>query len=151
MNQILYPLLKNHEGLRLKAYQCSKGHWTIGWGHNIYGNRSSLTALMLKLDKHSVITEIEAEQIFKEDVALVLFELRPFLWFYDLTITRQCAIVDMLFNLGLGKFIGFKKFIAAMEVEDYDAASREMLDSLWATQVKRRAKTLSNMIKAGNS
>ena len=25
--------IKSHEALRLKAYQDSKGVWTIGWGH----------------------------------------------------------------------------------------------------------------------
>ena len=26
-------LIKSFEGLRLKAYQCAAGKWTIGWGH----------------------------------------------------------------------------------------------------------------------
>ena len=29
----LLPLLRRHEGLRLSAYCCPGGVWTIGWGH----------------------------------------------------------------------------------------------------------------------
>ncbi|WP_410962603.1 lysozyme, partial [Salmonella sp. SAL4358] len=28
-----YRELKRFEGCRLKAYRCSAGRWTIGWGH----------------------------------------------------------------------------------------------------------------------
>ena len=48
--------IKSHEALRLKAYQDSKGVWTIGWGHTknvhpgdvIHASRpSSLSAMIL--------------------------------------------------------------------------------------------------------
>ena len=147
MNEILIPLLIEHEGLSLKAYHCPAGKLTIGVGHNILENRSGATALSLGLREGSVITKEQAMQILQDDIARVLFELRQFGWFYHLSVTRQCAIVDMLFNLGLGAFLKFKKFIAAMEAEDYATASMEMLSSSWATQVGKRAHTLAYMVE----
>lgn len=147
MNEILIPLLIKHEGLRLTAYRCPAGKLTIGVGHNILENRSSATALSLELREGSVITKEQAMQILKEDVARCLFEFRQFDWFYHLSTTRQCALVDMLFNLGLPRFLKFKKFIAAMEAEDYGTASMEMLSSAWATQVGDRAHTLAFMVE----
>ena len=51
--------IKSHEALRLKAYQDSKGVWTIGWGHT--------------KDVHpgDVITREQAEQFIRDDFAWV--------------------------------------------------------------------------------
>jgi GH24 family phage-related lysozyme (muramidase) len=59
----------------------------------------------------------------------------------------QMALVDMMFNLGYGKFIKFRKLIAALEQLDYCTAVDEMLDSQWATQVPHRAKADSELVK----
>ena len=55
----------------------------------------------------------------------------------------------MVFNLGLSRFLNFKKFIDAMEQKDYETAGKEMLDSKWAKQVGDRAKRLKQMIVEG--
>lgn len=49
-------LLKRFEGLRLTAYQCSAGVWTIGYGHT------------KGVKEGDVITETEAESMLTEDV-----------------------------------------------------------------------------------
>ena len=41
----------------------------------------------------------------------------------------------------------FKKMLKALEIKDYDKASAEMLDSLWAKQTPNRAIKLSNQMK----
>ena len=56
----------------------------------------------------------------------------------------------MAFNLGAVRLAGFVKFIAAVETHDYATAACEMLDSLWASQVKGRAITLSKMMHSGD-
>ena len=53
-------LIKEFEGLRLKAYLCPGGVWTIGYGHTT-GVRPGM-----------VITEAQAEKFLKED--LIVFE-----------------------------------------------------------------------------
>ena len=58
-------LLKQHEGLRLKAYQDSKGVWTIGYG-------LTSAAGIIKVYKGLVITAQQAEDYFRQ--ALVKYE-----------------------------------------------------------------------------
>ena len=36
LNQRGADLIKQFEGLKLKAYQCSAGKWTIGFGNTFY-------------------------------------------------------------------------------------------------------------------
>ena len=55
----------------------------------------------------------------------------------------------MIFNLGLTKLLNFKKFLAAMEAEDWEEAGKQMLDSRWAKQVGNRADRLEQMIVNG--
>lgn len=81
-------LIKGFEGLRLKAYKCSAGVWTIGYGHT-KGVREGQT-----------ITEEQAESLLRED-------LRTFEVGVSSLVTvflHQCqfdALVSFAFNVGL--------------------------------------------------
>jgi lysozyme len=55
----------------------------------------------------------------------------------------------MIFNLGATRLLGFKKFLKAVEENDFDLASTEMLDSRWAKQVGQRSIELSEFMKNG--
>ena len=72
---------------------------------------------------------------------------KAFSWISKMDKIRQGVIVELCFNMGLGRLKGFKKMLAACERGDYETASVEMLDSLWARQVGQRAKTLANIMK----
>jgi lysozyme len=50
-------LIQKHEGLRLKAYRCPAGVWTIGWGHTGKDVRPG-----------RVITKDEAEALLRKDL-----------------------------------------------------------------------------------
>ena len=62
---------------------------------------------------------------------------------------RQFVLVDMCFNMGLGKLCTFKKMLSAMANGDYYTAANEALASKWAVQVGRRARELAEMLKTG--
>ncbi len=128
----LQQLLIQHESLELKPYQDSEGKWTIGVGRN--------------LDDVG-ISENEALILLSNDIKRCEQEARQFPWFKYLTEVRQDVILSMLFNLGLKRFNGFKKFKSAILKGDYKAAATEMLDSKWAGQVKGRANALAKMME----
>ena len=52
----------------------------------------------------------------------------------------------MCFNMGAPRLSKFKKFISAIDNHNWEIASKEMLDSKWATQVGERANRLSMRI-----
>ena len=54
----------------------------------------------------------------------------------------------MCYQLGLSGFSKFKKTIYLLETEQYEDASVEMLDSLWAKQTPNRAKELSETLRS---
>ena len=128
-------LLIKHEGLRLKPYRDTVGKLTIGVGRN--------------LDDVGITRE-EALYLLGNDIFRVKAGLYDaFLWSINLDAVRKDVVINMVFNLGLGRFKRFKRMIAAIERQDWDGAAKEMLDSKWAKQVGRRAIELAQMMKSG--
>lgn len=55
-------LIKNFEGLRFKAYQCTASVWTIGWGTTIING--------IKVKSGDIINEEMAEILFAKDIKI---------------------------------------------------------------------------------
>lgn len=123
--------IKSEEGFREKPYLDTLGVPTFGIGF-------------------TYITEDEADWILEKRVKEIEGDIeKKYPWYKQLTCTRQDVIISMVYQLGFGGIAKFKKFLAAMERNDYDTASEEMLDSLWARQTPHRAKRQSDMIRNG--
>ena len=83
-------LIKEFEGLRLKAYKCLGGVWTIGYGHTA-GVKPGM-----------VISEAQAEEYLKAD--LIAFE--RYLNGLGLALNQNQfdALVSFIYNVGTGNF-----------------------------------------------
>jgi len=127
--------LKRDEGVELRPYKCSAGFLTLGVGRNIEERGITMDESDYLLANDITICEEEATRVFK--------------WYDTLSDVRQRVILNMVFNLGLTKLLNFKKFLAAMEAEDWEEAGKQMLDSRWAKQVGNRADRLEQMIVHG--
>ena len=133
MNDLI-SMLKRHEGLRLKPYLCTADQLTIGYGRNL---------------ESMGISRYEAEVMLVSDIERCYNELEVFGWFVGLDIVRQEAMVDLLFNLGLPRFLGFKKMIRHLSNKEYSQAAAELLNSRYAIQVGDRANELAYMLERG--
>lgn len=127
--------LERHEARKRKLYECTSGKLTIGVGRNIEDNglRDSEIDLMLEND----INEIYEE----------LFSKWPQI--KSLDDVRQNVLVNMAFNMGVPRLMGFNKMFNALALRDYSLAAKEMLDSRWAVQVGYRAMELSVQMRTG--
>lgn len=86
-------LIKDFEGLRLKAYKCPADVWTIGYGSTGPHVREGFT-----------ITEEQAELLLTED--LRRFERGVANMGGEMTQAQFGAMVSLAFNVGLGAFGG---------------------------------------------
>ncbi len=85
-----YSLIRRFEGLRLAAYLCPAGVWTIGYGHtsNVLSGK--------------VITKELAEEFLRQDIEAVENIVNA-----ECPGLRQCqfdALVSFVFNVGVGNF-----------------------------------------------
>jgi lysozyme len=134
----LVKLLRRHEGVMPRAYQDTEGVWTIGVGRNI------------NPENGLGLSDDEIDLLLTNDLSRCESEAYDnFQWFADLDEARQDGILNMIFNLGISRFKGFKKAIAAMEEKDYETAHTEFMDSKWSRQVGQRAIEVTNMIRSG--
>ena len=127
--------IAKHEGLRLKPYQDTVGKWTIGYGRNL---------------SDVGITRAEASMLLDHDIDDAMRDLMArFPWTATLDTVRFAVLVEMCFNLGIARLAGFKNTLKAVERGDYEAAAKGMLASKWASQVKGRAVTMAQQMRAG--
>lgn len=84
--------LKEYEGLRLKAYKCPAGVWTIGYGHtkDVRGG--------IVIDKET------ADKLLEEDVMYFEKYLAAEPYAEELTQGQWDALISFLFNLGIGNY-----------------------------------------------
>jgi len=85
-------LIKAHEGLRLKAYKCPAGVWTIGYGSTGPHVRPGL-----------VITDKEAVDLLIRDVARFEAAVNRLVK-VPLNQNQFDALVSFVFNVGVGAF-----------------------------------------------
>ncbi len=128
----------NGASVREKVHINSQGVPVCGWGH--------------ALNEESVIPAEVAQIFFQLDFSKAKRDLKNLFEFYELPNigpTRNAVLLHMLFNIGLDKVRGFEKMLTALQNEDFDTASDEMLDSQWAKQVGERAIEMARMMRTG--
>mgnify|MGYP001578375852 CR=1 FL=1 len=132
--EIVMEDLKRHEGFRKLPYKDSLGVLTVGYGRN--------------LDNKGV-SQLEAEYMLRNDVIETLEKLSALSFWESLNEDRQSVLVNMVVNIGFQGLMNFRKMIVALGAGDYKGAAIEMLDSLWASQVGKRATELSRLMRDG--
>lgn len=133
--QKLKNLLVTHESYKQFPYTDSTNHLTIGIGRNLNDRGISTTEAIYLLD---------------DDILYFFSKLNHYINFFTkLSEPRQIVLVDMCFNLGIQGLLQFKEMMLALESNDYERASVEMLNSKWADQVGERATCLANIIRTG--
>lgn len=123
------------ESLRLKPYRCTAGKLTIGVGRNL---------------EDVGITREEALRLLDNDVARVAADLdRALPWWRGLPEGRQRALANLCFNLGIGRLLGFRRMLAALQAGDFQRAADEAADSAWHRQVGERGPRVVALIRHG--
>jgi lysozyme len=90
MSEKAIDLIKEFEDLRLEAYLCPAGVWTIGWGHT-KGVKPGMK-----------ITEEQAEELLEEDMQEAIRVVERLN--VDLSDNQYNALVSFVFNIGGSAF-----------------------------------------------
>lgn len=126
--------LKQHEGYRSEPYKDSVGILTIGYGRNLENG----------------IRKDEAEIMLHNDIKTAYKAAQGIVSNFDvLSDLRKEVLVNMVFNMGKGALLKFRKMRAAIERNDFERAADEMLNSRWAEQVGYRADELEQQMRHG--
>jgi len=150
-NDKLIESIKLHEGFRTKPYDDATGkelkagdtiigNITIGYGTNITAG----------------LSRFEAEWLLEQRLQKGLFAATMHVAFFNtLPVSRQEVILEMIYNMGLPRFLTFKNFIAKIQNGDFISAADELVRNSdgsrtkWAQQVGKRADDLAEKFKHG--
>lgn len=133
----LIDSIKKHEGYRDYIYLDSLNNPTCGWGHHLY---------------HKSRVPLAANEAFlKQDIADAIsdFLRLPKKYYEKLNPVRRRIIVEMIFNMGIQRVLGFKKMWKATMIENWEEAKIQLLDSRWARQVGNRAIEMADVYERG--
>jgi lysozyme len=84
-------IIKRHEGLRLSAYKCPAGVWTIGYGHT----RTAKPGMK--------ISESKAIDLLRDDLlhpTVIVDRIKV-----PLNQNQQDSLISFIFNVGSGNFL----------------------------------------------
>lgn len=160
-SSLVRELIKD-EGYKRKPYRCTAGKLTIGIGRNLddvgltaeetiylFGQPLTKEEYISEFTKHGLSLK-NAWFLCENDIDRSLRDLRLIFKNFDsFTDNRQRALANMMFNLGLSRFMGFRKMIDAIQIGHWARAAREAIDSKWAKQVGARATRIYDLIKKG--
>ena len=129
-------LIKRHERLRLKAYRCPAGIWTIGFGHT--GD---------DVASDSEIDNEDAERLLDQDIAITYDAIGDLVG-VDLNQNEFDALCSLIFNIGRQAFKSStllkllnqdQRYPAAQQFLRWVHAGREVLPGLVARREEERS------------
>ena len=104
-----YNLIKQFEGLRLTAYRCPAGKWTIGYGHT------------KGVKKGMYISEAVATYFLIQDVQRVEPTINSYDGIYHWTQNEFDALASFAFNCGIGNLKKLIKYGQRTKAQIADA------------------------------
>lgn len=150
--QRLRDQLSKHEGRRRFVYDDATGK-PVAIGSQI---RGKLTIGVGRNLEDKGLDDAEIDFLLDNDITDAIRDAQTLRWFESLDCVRQAVVVELIFNMGLPRLLGFKKMLAAMAEQRWPHAAAELADSKWQKQVdpvlgdgKGRADTLIHMIRTG--
>lgn len=106
-------LIKQFEGLQLKAYICAAGKLTIGYGHTGPDVKAGMK-----------ITDAEAEALLAKDLSSFEAGVSKLVK-VPLTQNQFDALVAFTFNVGTAAFGKPSTMLKLLNLRDYDSAAKE--------------------------
>lgn len=151
---LLETTISRHEGVRYVAYKDTMGNTTVGIGFNMDAAGAEAIFEGLGIPYSAVyegqpLTGPEVQALFQVSLSTAIVNARRAVQNFDfLPDDAQAVVVDMQFNMGPNRFMGFQHFIAALEDNppNYQRAIAELKSSLYCIQVGTRCTDNCSML-----
>jgi hypothetical protein len=143
-------MLSNDEGTKLKPYnleyndlngkKIKETFRTVGKGHRITeAEEKSGKIYNFNID---TLTEEQVDIIFKKDLEIVIKDVDKLVTNKNINPTAYSILVQMGFQLGTTGLSKFKKTIKAINEQEYDLASKHMLNNYEGKDYKNTSKEI---------
>ena len=131
----LKEMLKRHEGVKSKVYRCPAGKRTIGVGWNLDANPlpSDIASF---LQMHNYITDEMIERLLDISIETATDNCRDvYLAFDTFSENRRFALIDFMFNCGIGTVLTFRNTNRAINEGRWEDAANGIKHSAYWKQL----------------
>jgi GH24 family phage-related lysozyme (muramidase) len=144
----LKSLLIAHEGVRSRRYLDTRGKRTIGVGYNLdkSGGQAEFVSVLPHLNYANILagtmmlSSDDIQTLLDHSIAIAIDDAKFLVPSFDAQPENvQYVLVDLAFNMGRPVLSEFKRFLSAVEREDYPAAASALTNSAWFHEVGKRA------------
>lgn len=150
--EALLSSIERHEGFRDAPYRDSLGLLTIGIGRCLETNPLKPAEYRHLIDRGLLTLVLKHEGatwLVENQVDALIGELSSEFGFWPaLPAVAQEVLIEMAFQVGVSRIMGFKKMLAALAKHDYKEAAAAGLDSKWRLQTPKRAEELMTRLEA---
>lgn len=144
-NKYAEIIIKLEEGYVNREYYCSEGFRSIGYGRKLSNIKFETLGNTVAIEKEEIV-------FVRQRIADIISKLsvnKKIAW-CKCNEQRQAILISLAYQVGVDGILKFKKMWAALESSNFEEASRQMLDSLWAKQTKNRALRHAKTMKNGS-
>lgn len=126
----LDSMVSKYEGFRANPYIDSDG-MSIGYG------------------THLPLTQYEGKLLMIHRLSIAEDKLKRYSWYSRLSHNRKVILIQIVYQLGLTRFLKFNRTIWCLENRYYHAAANHLRNSLWYKQSGTRSKELVKLFYKG--
>jgi len=141
------------EGFEPNPYQDTQNLWTIGTGRCLETHPFTGPEWKKLLDNHWLnvaLTTAGASWLRDMELADVEAHLSAaFSWWGTLNDARQNALIEMAYQMGFQKLLGFHLMLAAIARGDWTEVANQALNSDWARETPARARAVAQQLASG--
>lgn len=160
-NYTIEKMLINDEGIRNRVYKDSEGYPTVGIGHLIIRQATMSPSVINPILSKQVGREVnmsinneEISMLFQKDLKDVQTDIvknnKTGPVYIKMNRSRQMAMENMSFQMGVGGLAKFTNTLKAMDEERWTDAYNGILNSLYARQTPGRARRVAKIVLTGN-
>lgn len=148
--------IESNEGRQHRVYDDILGVPNIGVGFNLLRSDAPKRTADLGVDYEELragvasLNDKQIDKLLLDAVESSISCCRSYYEDFDsIDEPRKVVLVDMAFNLGPERLLGFRKFRDCINKRNYKGAKDEMIDSLYYKQVENRARRNADIIATG--
>ena len=146
-------MIKEHEGIELKAYYDTNGNLTVGYGHLVDEDSP-----VYGLKEGDSITQEQADELFEIDFEEHLAAAMNLPGWAEASEKQRAALIDLVFNMGPYFLDSFPAMAEALKNGDFEEAARQLqfadpdnrpgVESEWMNDVgERRSNPILNLLQ----
>ena len=143
----LSKILRFEEGIENYPYYDSLGYPTIGVGKKIGSKHTLLEVYDFSIPDD--VAEFWVNSECKDLAHIISTDNRTKNSWNNCNDARKDMLISMAYQMGFEGLCKFVNMLAAINIEDFDNAANEMLDSRWDKQMPNRSERHSKVMRSG--